>query len=232
MMLYKGMKRILDKDFRERAGKHLSIDGAEQFKCGACGSKSTRTPGQIQQHTQVSLLIRELFAELPESKIRGYAPGRFSFNVRGGRCEACSGAGSVKVSMLFLPDVYVDCEVCGGTRYNRETLEVRYKGRNIADVLNMTVDDAFEFFKEIPRIASKLALIQEAGLGYIRLGQSALTLSGGSTWVKLAKELSKRFRSYSVSSRRTNNRFILYRCEKLLHSPSHRGSGFCGDHRA
>jgi excinuclease ABC subunit A len=196
-VLYKGMKRILDKDFRERAGKHLSIDGAEQFRNVVLVDQSPigRTPrSNPATYTGLFTLIRELFAELPESKIRGYAPGRFSFNVRGGRCEACSGAGSVKVSMLFLPDVYVDCEVCGGTRYNRETLEVRYKGRNIADVLNMTVDDAFEFFKEIPRIASKLALIQEAGLGYIRLGQSALTLSGGEAQrVKLAKELSKRF---------------------------------------
>ena len=159
-VLYKGMKRILDKDFRERAGKHLGIDGAEQFRNVVLVDQSPigRTPrSNPATYTGLFTLIRELFAELPESKIRGYAPGRFSFNVRGGRCEACSGAGSVKVSMLFLPDVYVDCEVCGGTRYNRETIDVRYKVRNIADVLNMTVDDAFEFFKEIPRIASKLA---------------------------------------------------------------------------
>jgi excinuclease ABC subunit A len=196
-VLYKGMKRILDRDFRERAGKHLKIEGAEVFKNVVLVDQSPigRTPrSNPATYTGLFTLIRELFAELPESKIRGYAPGRFSFNVRGGRCEACGGAGSVKVSMLFLPDVYVDCEVCGGTRYNRETLEVRYKGKNISDVLNMTVDEASEFFKDIPRIASKLALIQDAGLGYIRLGQSALTLSGGEAQrVKLAKELSKRF---------------------------------------
>jgi excinuclease ABC subunit A len=131
---------------------------------------------------------------MPEAKIRGYRPGRFSFNVRGGRCEACGGAGSVKVSMLFLPDIYVDCEVCGGARYNRETLEVRFKGKSVADVLAMTVDEAVKFFADIPRIASKLKLIQDAGLGYIRLGQSALTLSGGEAQrVKLSKELAKRF---------------------------------------
>ncbi len=196
-VLYKGMKRLLDRDFRERAGKHDGIEGIELFKNVVMVDQSPigRTPrSNPATYTGVFTLIRELFSQLPEAKLRGYAQGRFSFNVRGGRCEACGGAGSVKVSMLFMPDVYVDCDVCGGTRYNRETLEVRYKGRNISDVLNMTVDEASEFFKDIPRISSKLALIQDAGLGYIRLGQSALTLSGGEAQrVKLAKELSKRF---------------------------------------
>ena len=137
--------------------------------------------------------IRDWFTELPESKIRGYKVGRFSFNVKGGRCEACQGDGLIKIEMHFLPDVYVNCDVCNGRRYNRETLEVKYKGKSIADVLDMTVEDATKFFDKVPAIYEKLLTLQEVGLGYIKIGQSATTLSGGEAQrVKLAKELSKR----------------------------------------
>ncbi|MDD5016294.1 MAG: ATP-binding cassette domain-containing protein, partial [Atribacterota bacterium] len=137
--------------------------------------------------------IRDWFTELPEAKIRGYKVGRFSFNVKGGRCESCQGDGLIKIEMHFLPDVYINCDVCNGQRYNRETLEVRYKGKSIADVLSMTVEDAAEFFKHVPAISEKLDTLKEVGLGYIKIGQSATTLSGGEAQrVKLAKELSKR----------------------------------------
>ena len=196
-VLYKGLRRILDRDYRERAGTHRAICGGEHFRNVVLVDQSPigRTPrSNPATYTGVFSLIRDLFAELPEAKVRGYKPGRFSFNVRGGRCEACGGAGSVKVSMLFLPDVYVPCEVCGASRYNRETLDVTYKGHSIADVLAMTVDDAVAFFGDLPAISMKLSVIQDAGLGYIHLGQSALTLSGGEAQrVKLAKELGKRF---------------------------------------
>jgi excinuclease ABC subunit A len=137
--------------------------------------------------------IRELFAGTPESRSRGYKPGRFSFNVKGGRCEACEGDGVIKVEMHFLPDVYVACDVCKGRRYNRETLEVRYKGKNIHEVLDMTIEDAAIFFQAVPVVATKLQTLLDVGLSYVRLGQNATTLSGGEAQrVKLAKELSKR----------------------------------------
>jgi len=137
--------------------------------------------------------IREVFASTPEAKVRGYKKGRFSFNVKGGRCEACRGDGIIKIEMHFLPDVYVPCEVCKGKRYNRETLEIKYKGKNISDILEMTVEEALDFFKNIPRIKRKLQTLYDVGLGYIQLGQPATTLSGGEAQrVKLASELYKR----------------------------------------
>ncbi|MFW6245160.1 MAG: ATP-binding cassette domain-containing protein, partial [Fibrobacterota bacterium] len=137
--------------------------------------------------------IRNLFAMLPESKIRGYTPGRFSFNVKGGRCETCQGDGELRIEMHFLPDVYVQCETCHGKRYNRETLEILYKGKSIADVLEMTIDEALVFFDKLSAIKQKLMVLSQVGLGYIRLGQPANTLSGGEAQrIKLASELSKR----------------------------------------
>ncbi|MCD4694032.1 excinuclease ABC subunit UvrA, partial [bacterium] len=137
--------------------------------------------------------IRELFTSLPEAKIRGYKPGRFSFNVVGGRCEACKGDGMIKIEMQFLPDVYVECEVCHGKRYNKEALEIHYKEKNIAEILEMTVEEAMKFFKNIPSVHQKMKMLVEVGLGYIKLGQPATTLSGGEAQrIKLATELAKK----------------------------------------
>jgi excinuclease ABC subunit A len=178
------------------AESHDGIDGLEQIDkvIDVDQSPIGRTPrSNPATYTGLFTPIRDLFANLPESQMRGYDPGRFSFNVKGGRCESCSGDGLVKIEMHFLPDVYVPCDVCRGRRYNRETLDVYYKGKNIADVLDLTVEDALEFFDAVPRIKSKLQTLHDVGLGYIHLGQSATTLSGGEAQrVKLATELSKR----------------------------------------
>ena len=178
------------------AGRHRTIEGEEYLDKVICIDQSPigRTPrSNPATYTNLFNDIRDLFASTPDAKARGYAAGRFSFNVRGGRCEACSGDGQLKIEMHFLPDIYVPCEVCKGKRYNRETLEVHYKGKNIADVLDMTVDEALEFFRDLPKLADRLQTLQDVGLGYIRLGQSSTTLSGGEAQrVKLATELSKR----------------------------------------
>jgi excinuclease ABC subunit A len=177
-------------------GAHKSIEGLDLVDkvIDVDQSPIGRTPrSNPATYTGVFTPIRQLYSQLPEARIRGYGPGRFSFNVKGGRCEACRGDGLVKIEMHFLPDVYVPCDVCRGRRYNRETLEVLYKGKSIADVLDMTVDEALEFFDAIPRVKRQLATLSDVGLGYIHLGQSATTLSGGEAQrVKLASELSKR----------------------------------------
>jgi excinuclease ABC subunit A len=177
-------------------GEHERIEGLDQIDkvIEIDQSPIGRTPrSNPATYTGLFTPIRELFTHLPEAKMRGYGPGRFSFNVKGGRCEACQGDGLVKIEMHFLPDVYVPCEVCKGRRYNRETLEVRYKGRTIADVLDLTVSDGMEFFSAQTRIAERLELLNDVGLGYLHLGQAATTLSGGEAQrVKLATELAKR----------------------------------------
>lgn len=179
-----------------RASEHDSIEGIEYTDkvINIDQSPIGRTPrSNPATYTGVFDFIRELFSQTNEAKLRGYKAGRFSFNVKGGRCEACKGDGMNKIEMNFLPDVYVPCEVCHGARYNRDTLEVHYKGKSIAEVLDMTVSEAGEFFKNQPRIYRKLAVLEDVGLGYIHLGQAATTLSGGEAQrVKLATELSRR----------------------------------------
>ena len=193
--LYKALARRLN-NARLHAGAHEAIDGMEWLDkvIDIDQSPIGRTPrSNPATYTGAFTPIRDWFAGLPEAGARGYKPGRFSFNVKGGRCEACQGDGLVAIEMHFLPDVYVQCDVCKGRRYNRETLEVTFKGKSIADVLDMTVDDAAEFFKAVPLVRDKLTTLQQVGLGYIHVGQAATTLSGGEAQrVKLAKELSKR----------------------------------------
>ena len=194
-ILYKGLANKLYRSYH-RVGEHKEIKGLENIDkiINIDQSPIGRTPrSNPATYTGVFDAIRELYSQTPEAKMRGYKQGRFSFNVKGGRCEACRGDGIIKIEMHFLPDVYVPCEVCKGDRYNRETLEVKYKGKSIADVLDMTVDDAVEFFAAIPKIYRKMVTLQEVGLGYIRLGQPATTLSGGEAQrVKLATELARR----------------------------------------
>lgn len=184
---------------------YKSVEGLEHFDkvIDIDQSPIGRTPrSNPATYTGVFTPVRELFAGVPESRSRGYTPGRFSFNVKGGRCEACQGDGVLKVEMHFLPDVYVPCDQCKGKRYNRETLEVKYKGKNIHEVLDMTIEEAREFFDVVLALARKLQTLMDVGLSYIRLGQSATTLSGGEAQrVKLAKELSKRGTGrHSISS--------------------------------
>ncbi|HEY4543982.1 MAG TPA: excinuclease ABC subunit UvrA, partial [Tissierellaceae bacterium] len=194
-ILYKSLAKNLN-HAKIRAGAHKEIKGLEHLDKVIAIDQSPigRTPrSNPATYTGVFDSIRDVFAMTNEAKMRGYQKGRFSFNVKGGRCEACSGDGIIKVEMHFLPDVYVPCEVCEGKRYNRETLQVKYKGKNISDVLNMTVEESLEFFENIPRIKRRLQTLYDVGLGYIKLGQSSTELSGGEAQrVKLATELSKR----------------------------------------
>jgi excinuclease ABC subunit A len=193
--LYKALARRLN-SAREHPGVHSGLDGVGHLDkiVDIDQSPIGRTPrSNPATYTGAFSPIRDWFSQLPESTERGYKPGRFSFNVKGGRCEACQGDGVIKIEMHFLPDVYVQCDVCKGKRYNRETLEIHFRGKSIADVLEMTVDEGVEFFKAVPVIRDKLLTLQQVGLGYIHIGQQATTLSGGEAQrVKLAKELSRR----------------------------------------
>jgi excinuclease ABC subunit A len=194
-ILYRRLAQLLSKA-KERPGAHDRIEGVEHIDkvIDIDQSPIGRTPrSNTATYTGLFTPTRELFAAVPEARLRGYTPGRFSFNVKGGRCEACAGDGIIKIEMQFLPDVYVPCEVCGGKRYNREALEIHYKGKSIADVLEMTVEEALKFFENVPIAESKLRTLNDVGLGYIHLGQPATTLSGGEAQrIKLATELSRR----------------------------------------
>ena len=194
-VLYKALNLRLYRA-KERPGRHEGIDGIENLDKVVDIDQTPigRTPrSNPATYTNLFTEIRDLFASLPDAKLRGYKAGRFSFNVKGGRCEACQGDGIIRIEMQFLPDVYVPCEVCHGHRYNREALEIKYKGKSIADVLELTVDEALEFFQHIPPLRNKLSTLTEVGLGYVKLGQPATTLSGGEAQrVKLSKELSRR----------------------------------------
>jgi excinuclease ABC subunit A len=193
------LRRSLFRHFynsKEKPGSCQSVRGMEQIDKAIVIDQSAigRTPrSNPVTYTGAFAPIRELFSQLPAARVRGYDAGRFSFNVKGGRCENCEGGGLIKIEMHFLPDVYVECEVCHGKRYNRETLEITYKGKNIADVLDLTVDEAARFFRNVPSISEKLNSLLDVGLGYLRLGQAGTTLSGGEAQrVKLATELAKK----------------------------------------
>ena len=200
-ILYRKLARTFHRA-HEQPGAHDSIEGLEELDSviGIDQSPIGRTPrSNPATYTGAFTGIRELFAKVPEARIRGYQPGRFSLNVKGGRCEACQGDGTVKIEMNFLPDVYVPCEECHGKRYNREALEIRYKGKHIAEVLDMPVEEAMRFFAKVPSVFKKLKALSDVGLGYIRLGQPAMTLSGGEAQrVKLAKELGRRARGHTL----------------------------------
>jgi excinuclease ABC subunit A len=194
-ILYKALANAVSRG-KHRPGRHAGLRGVEDVDkvIDIDQSPIGRTPrSNPATYTKVFDHIRQLFASTPEAKIRGYKPGRFSFNVKGGRCEACRGDGQIRIEMHFLPDVYVPCEVCKGRRYNNETLRATYKGKSISDVLDMTVEEACEFFAPVPAIARRMDTMRDVGLGYVRLGQPATTLSGGEAQrVKLASELGKR----------------------------------------
>ena len=200
-ILNKGASRYVN-GTQEEPGKYREILGLDNIDkvIDIDQSPIGRTPrSNTATYTKIFDDIRDLFAQTNDAKVRGYTKGRFSFNVKGGRCEACSGAGINKIEMNFLPDVYVECEVCKGKRYNRETLEVQYKGKSIADVLEMTVEEAYEFFKNIPSLERKLQTLMDVGMNYIQLGQPATTLSGGEAQrIKLATELSKMSRGKTI----------------------------------
>jgi excinuclease ABC subunit A len=193
------LRRALFRHFynsKEKPGAYRAIRGVEQIDKAIVIDQSAigRTPrSNPVTYTGAFAPIRELFSQLPAARVRGYDAGRFSFNVKGGRCENCEGGGLIKIEMHFLPDVYVECEVCHGKRYNRETLEITFKGKNIADVLDLTVDEAARFFRNVPSVSDKLNSLLDVGLGYLRLGQAGTTLSGGEAQrVKLATELGKK----------------------------------------
>jgi excinuclease ABC subunit A len=193
-IVYKALANRLHR-MRVKPGEHDAVEGIECFDkvIDIDQSPIGRTPrSNPATYTDIFTPVRELYSLTPEAKVRGYKPGRFSFNVRGGRCETCKGDGTIKIEMHFLPDVYVPCETCGGKRYNRETLEVRFKGKSIADVLEMSVEEALRFFAKIPKLRRRLQTLHDVGLDYVKLGQPATTLSGGEAQrVKLAKELGK-----------------------------------------
>jgi excinuclease ABC subunit A len=200
-IIYKNLARELYGS-KELPGKFKSMEGLENIDKVVIVDQSPigKTPrSNPATYTGAFSMIRDLFAQMPESKARGYQPGRFSFNVKGGRCENCQGDGTLKIEMLFLPDVYVKCDVCGGRRFNEETLQIRYKGKNIDEVLNMTVEESVKFFENFPTLKRILSTLEDVGLGYIKVGQPATTLSGGEAQrIKLAAELSKRFTGRTI----------------------------------